>query len=223
MGTRIEYVDTTQMYATNYIRNSKAVAVLWIIFTICYAIISAVAFATPDWIGDSSPENIGRLGLWQVCQRNFVADVCQRRWENILSVSSLTFQVATIFVGLGVIMAFSVIFLLALMLFLKSTTVFNMCGWAQIMSAAFMILGCATFPLGWNSEECRTICGADANRYALSSCEIKWAFALAVISCIDAIILATLAFILATKNIRLQPEPMYQSSAYKAGPTSNFT
>lgn len=47
MGTKIEYVDTSHMYATNYIRNSKAIAVLWAIFTICYAIISAVAFLTP--------------------------------------------------------------------------------------------------------------------------------------------------------------------------------
>lgn len=47
MGTKIEYVDSSHMYATNYIRNSKAIAVLWAIFTICYAIISAVAFLTP--------------------------------------------------------------------------------------------------------------------------------------------------------------------------------
>jgi len=47
MGTKIEYVDSTHMYATNYIRNSKAIAVLWAIFTICYAIISIVAFVTP--------------------------------------------------------------------------------------------------------------------------------------------------------------------------------
>lgn len=47
MGTKIEYVDSSHMYATNYIRNSKAIAVLWAIFTICYAIIGAVAFLTP--------------------------------------------------------------------------------------------------------------------------------------------------------------------------------
>lgn len=35
------------------------------------------------------------------------------------------------------------------------------------------------------------------------------------IGCIDGCILATLAFILATRHVRLQPEPMYQSSIYK--------
>lgn len=43
----IEYVDTSQLYATNYIRNSKAIAVLWAIFTICYSIIVVVSFVTP--------------------------------------------------------------------------------------------------------------------------------------------------------------------------------
>lgn len=47
MGTKIEYVESSHLYATNYIRNSKAIAVLWAIFTICYAIISTVAFLTP--------------------------------------------------------------------------------------------------------------------------------------------------------------------------------
>lgn len=50
MGTKIEYVDTTQLYATKYIRNSKAIAVLWAIFTICYAIIGIVAFVTPGML-----------------------------------------------------------------------------------------------------------------------------------------------------------------------------
>lgn len=55
MGTKIEYVDTSHMHATNYIRNSKAIAVLWAIFTICYAIISAVAFLTPGMY--ATPKN----------------------------------------------------------------------------------------------------------------------------------------------------------------------
>lgn len=57
MGTKIEYVDSSHMYATNYIRNSKAIAVLWVIFTICYTIISVVAFVTPgEWIWGISRE-----------------------------------------------------------------------------------------------------------------------------------------------------------------------
>lgn len=60
MGTKIEYVDSSHMYATNYIRNSKAIAVLWAIFSICYAIISVVAFVTPG-------KYLQRLGVEFIC------------------------------------------------------------------------------------------------------------------------------------------------------------
>lgn len=48
--------------------------------------------------------------------------------------------------------------------------------------------------------------------FLLDAC-IKLIFALT--GCIDACILATLAFILATRHVRLQPEPMYQNSMFK--------
>lgn len=94
-----------------------------------------------------------------------------------------------------------------------------------------MIVACASFPFGWNSDEFRKICGPDANRFDVGLCGIRWAYALAIIgetfarfaitlvitdggffilACVDGCILATLAFILATRHIRLQPEPGYQ-------------
>lgn len=42
-----------------------------------------------------------------------------------------------------------------------------------------------------------------------------------ILACIDGCILATLAFILATRHIRLQAEPSYQSSLYKGGEVNN--
>lgn len=67
MGSKVEYVESSHMYATNYIRNSKAIGVLWGIFTICYAIIGTVAFITPEWLGDLEHENPGKFGLWSRC------------------------------------------------------------------------------------------------------------------------------------------------------------
>lgn len=40
--------------------------------------------------------------------------------------------------------------------------------------------------------------------------------------CVDACILATLAFILATRHVRLQPEPMYQNSMFKGKASNEF-
>ncbi|XP_031618320.1 LHFPL tetraspan subfamily member 3 protein [Contarinia nasturtii] len=215
MGTKIEYVDSNHLHATNYIRNSKAIAVLWAIFTICYAIISAVAFFTPEWVGDLDSENAGRLGLWQVCQRDETSDNCQKQLADFLSIPSIPFQVATAFVGLSVVTAVLTILFLVFLFFLKSTTVFHICGWMQILSAISMIVGCVAFPFGWNSNDFRKICGPESNRFELGLCGIRWAYPLAIIGCIDACILATLAFILATRHVRLQPEPMYQNSMFK--------
>lgn len=93
MGTKIEYVDSSHMYATNYIRNSKAIAVLWGIFTICYAIIGVVAFVTPEWIGDVDSENAGRFGLFQACQKDELTEICHGKLWNILSMESIAHQV----------------------------------------------------------------------------------------------------------------------------------
>lgn len=43
-------------------------------------------------------------------------------------------QVATAFVGLSVVTAVLTIFFLVFLLFMKSTTVFHLCGWMQILS-----------------------------------------------------------------------------------------
>lgn len=44
-----------------------------------------------------------------------------------------------------------------------------------------MIVACASFPFGWNSDEFRKICGPEANRFDVGLCGIRWAYALAII------------------------------------------
>lgn len=78
-----------------------------------------------------------------------------------------------------------------------------------------MVIGCVAFPFGWNSDDFRKVCGPESNRFEPGLCGIRWAYPLAIIGCIDGVILATLAFILATRHVRLQPEPVYQGSMYK--------
>ncbi|CAO1342304.1 unnamed protein product [Diamesa serratosioi] len=222
MGTKIiEYVDASHMYATNYIRNSKAIAVLWAIFTICYSIIVIVSFVTPEWVGDLESETGGRIGLWRMCEKTELGDTCSGKLEEIMDLPSMSFQVATIFAGAAVITSLLTILCLIFMVFMKSTTVFHICGWMQILSAISMIVSCVSFPFGWNSDEFRKICGPEANRFEVGLCGIRWAYALAIIACIDGCILASLAFILATRHIRLQPEPTYQRNHVFKGEVNN--
>lgn len=78
-----------------------------------------------------------------------------------------------------------------------------------------MIAGCASFPAGWDHDDVRRVCGF-SDRYVLGRCGIRWAYLLAAIGCLDAVILSTLAFILATRHVRLQPDPHYApASLYK--------
>lgn len=84
-----------------------------------------------------------------------------------------------------------------------------------ILTALCMVVACAAFPFGWNSDDFRKICGPEANRFELGLCGIRWAYPLAIIGCVDGVVLATLAFILATRHVRLQPDPIYQNSLYK--------
>ena len=74
-----------------------------------------------------------------------------------------------------------------------------------------------TYPAGWDAVEVKKTCGTSAGRYELGECGLRWAYLLAVIGCLDAIILAALAFILATRHVRLQAEPGYTAngSLYK--------
>lgn len=73
------------------------------------------------------------------------------------------------------------------------------------------------YPFSWNSNDIRRTCGNTADRFYSGDCSIRWAYFLAVIGCLDAIVLATLAFILAVRHVKLQPEPTYgiNSSLFK--------
>lgn len=52
-------------------------------------------------------------------------------------------------------------------------------------------------------------------RYNPGACAVRWAVPLAAIAALDAATLATLAFILASRHVKLQPEPFNNGSLYK--------
>lgn len=218
MGSKIEYVESSHMYATNYIRNSKAIGVLWGIFTICYAIIGVVAFVTPEWLGDLEHENPGRFGLWTRCSyggNGELGEECIGRLDDLSTIANVPFRASTILVGVAVIIALLAICAMLMFFFCQSTTVFYMCAWMQVVSAICMAIGVCVYPLGWDSPAIRAVCGAAASRYNPGACAVRWAIPLAAIAALDAATLSALAFILASRHVRLQPEPFNNGSLYK--------
>lgn len=71
MEKMLPATEVVKIYQTNYVRNARAIGVLWAIFTICYAIITVVVFIQPYWIGDSvnTPQS-GYFGLFYYCIGN---------------------------------------------------------------------------------------------------------------------------------------------------------
>ncbi|XP_017776803.1 PREDICTED: lipoma HMGIC fusion partner-like 3 protein [Nicrophorus vespilloides] len=216
MGSKIEYVDSTQIYATSYVRNSKAIGVLWAIFTICYAIIGVVSFVTPEWIGNVDGERPGKFGLWAECYAEENGESCKGRLDEFYLSTRYAFQGATVAVGAAVCTALLSICAMLLFIFCHSTTVYHICAWLQLISAICMITGCSVFPLAWSEDNVVRICGP-SDQYVLGNCGIRWAYLLAAIGCLDAVILSILAFILATRHIRLQPDPQYAPASLFKG------
>lgn len=134
MGSKIEYVDSSQIYATRYVRNSKAIGVLWAIFTICYAIIGVVSFVTPEWMGNPEGEAPGKFGLWSTCYADENGEQCTGKLEEFVLMGNVAFVAATVCVGLAVLTAFLTICAMLFFCFCQTTTVFHICGWLQLVS-----------------------------------------------------------------------------------------
>ncbi|CAN7943033.1 hypothetical protein HPB47_000475 [Ixodes persulcatus] len=135
MEPKYEYASELNMYQANYMRNSKAIGVLWAVFTLCFAIINVVVFIQPHWLGDTKESRgTGHFGLWQYC--HLIQDgqdvTCQGRLDDFSSIPSAAFRAATVFVGLSVVMVLLCICCMLLFFVFHSSTVFHICGWMQV-------------------------------------------------------------------------------------------
>ncbi|KAL8587136.1 hypothetical protein ACOMHN_026104 [Nucella lapillus] len=201
--------ELTKIHHTNYVRNSRAIAVLWGVFVVIYTILNVVVFIQPQWFGDTGESDLpGFFGLWKYCE--LVTDgsdySCHGDFLDFKNIGNPSFQAASIFVGVAALFFFISVVCFLLFFFLNTATVLKICGWFQIIAALFMFLGCVIFPNGWDHSSVRKVCGLDAGKYTIGDCGIRWAFILAIILIFDAAILAILAFVLAAKQARLLPE-----------------
>ncbi|OPJ77774.1 hypothetical protein AV530_000079 [Patagioenas fasciata monilis] len=82
----------------------------------------------------------------------------------------------------------------------------------QVFSAtnnsACLVLGCMIFPDGWDSDEVKRMCGEKTDKYTLGACSVRWAYILAIIGILDALILSFLAFVLGNRQDSLLAEEL---------------
>ena len=133
----VQYVESSQMYTSNYLRSSKAVGVLWGVFTFCFAIIDVVVFIQPQWIGDTvESKGTGYFGLWKHCSlvQGGQEIICKGQLEDFSTILNPAFRAATVFVGLSVVVILLCLCSMLFFFFFSSSTVFHICGWLQIFS-----------------------------------------------------------------------------------------
>jgi len=118
----------------NYMKNSRAIGVLWGVFTMCFAIINVVVFVQPQWLGDTeTSKGTGYFGLWKSCR--LLQDgqdlICVGRLDDFGAIPSTAFRAATVFMAISVVLVSLCLITMILFLFLHSSTVFNICAWLQ--------------------------------------------------------------------------------------------
>ncbi|MGH0170356.1 UNVERIFIED_CONTAM: hypothetical protein FKN15_067905 [Acipenser sinensis] len=68
-----------------------------------------------------------------------------------------------------------------------------------------LALSCLVFPDSWDAPEMRFLCGEEVGSFSSGRCSVHWAFILAILGVLDALILSTLAFVLGNRQDALLP------------------
>lgn len=234
------YGKSTNAIHLSYVRSSRAVGLLWVVLSVCFAVINVLVVIQPHWLGSvDDSQGRGYFGLYQYCIKasdtldysDATADAvgCRSLTFNFTEIISTPFKIATIFVGVSAILILLSIACMLLFIMFSSKVVYCLCSWLQLFSCErsdfdtrnivlnemhlviCILTGCVVYPAGWDHEKVRAVCGAEADRYRMGSCELRWAYILALIGVFDAFLLCLLGFILACKQpSRVKTLPEYQ-------------
>ncbi|XP_078502426.1 LHFPL tetraspan subfamily member 5 protein [Lissotriton helveticus] len=209
MAKMLPAQEAAKIYHTNYVRNARAIGVLWAVFTICFTIIMVVIFIQPYWIGDSiNTPQAGYFGLFSYCIGNALTSelICKGSALDFASIPSGAFKTAMFFVGISMFLIVGSMLCFGLFFFCNSATVYKVCAWMQLAAAAGLMIGCMIYPDGWDSAEVKRMCGDKTDKYTLGACTVRWAYILAIVAILDALILSFLAFVLGNRQDSLLPE-----------------
>lgn len=208
--------DEAKLYHIQYVRNSRAITVIWAVFTICYTILNIVAFIQPQWLGYTEKSlNGGYFGLYEVCTILTGGDLsCEGDFLDFTTILNDSFRGASMLVGVSALLFILAIICLLLFFFLRASTVLKVCGWLQLLAGACMCVGCIVYPNGWDDVKVKAVCGSQADKYNIGWCEMRWAYILSIVLIFDALILACLAFFLAARQADLLPKQEKEKQKY---------
>ncbi|CAG5116144.1 unnamed protein product [Candidula unifasciata] len=200
--------DMVKIYHFRYVREYRAVAVLWAVLTIIWCILNVVCFVQPQWIGDTEESpGYGHLGVYAHCypvEPYYTKYACNGTFGNFEEILNDSFKASTFFCGVSALLMLICVAALMLFFCFKKTAVFVFCGILELITAIFLIVACIIYPSGWDHEHVKAICGPGAGQYKLGDCGIRWAYILAILGIFDAAFLAILAFFLASKRAKIE-------------------
>ncbi|XP_051864943.1 LHFPL tetraspan subfamily member 3 protein-like [Pristis pectinata] len=205
--------EVAQLYQTAFVRSARAVGALWAVCSLCFAVLEVVVLTEPAWVG-AGPGGVGEegvpglpagaFGLFQACVETGGPPECRGSVSGLWPLPAFT--TAAVFVGGALGLVLASVLSLGLYRLCSPATLYKVCGWLQLSAASCQALGCLTFADGWETEEVRRLCGPGAARYSLGRCSLRWAFSLALIGILDALVLSVLAFVLASRQDTLLPQ-----------------
>jgi len=201
--------ETAKIYHFRYMREYRAVAVLWALLTIIWCILNIVAFVQPQWIGDTEDSaGYGHVGTFKYCEPDSAPTaqgryICTGDFTDFDEILNDEMKAATFFCGVSSLLMLICVAALLLFFCFKKAAVFVFCGILELVCAIFMFLACVIFPAGWDHPIVQRICPG-SGEYELGDCGIRWAYILAILGIFDALILAVLAFFLASKRAKIE-------------------
>ena len=157
----------------------------------------------PQWIGDSySSPRAGHFGLYSYCisDINDYDLICQGAWSNFPTILSSPFVIATFFVGFSILLTFICLALYILFLFIRARLVYFICALLQLICALSLLIALLVYPTGFDNDTIRNVCGVHVTSYQLDTCQLRWAYILAMIAFFNVLILALLALFLGMKQ-----------------------
>jgi hypothetical protein len=182
---------------------SRIIGFIWIFLTACFAILNIFVFLQPQWIGDTlSSPRAGHFGLYSYCIStiNDYEFDCQGLWLNFGKILNAPFVAATFFVGFSALLILICLALFLLFLFVRPRLIYFICAFLQMICSIFLLIAVIVYPAGFDNDTIRKVCGPKANSFYIDTCQIRWAYILAIIACCNVGILAILGFILGLKQ-----------------------
>ncbi len=132
--------ETAKFYYFRYMKEYRAICVLWGLLSIIWCILNLVAFIQPQWIGDTRESiGYGHFGVYAYCypDNSRAIYVCSGTFVDFQTILNDPFRATTFFVGVSALLMLITVSALLLFFCFKKTAVFIFCGILQLISGKY--------------------------------------------------------------------------------------